>query len=360
MLSSIIIDATHYSEGQSTGVENYVSALLPLLSTKLLAEGVSVAWIAHTETPKDLPDGVTWLKTPYTRFWSQTGLVKELKKHRPDLFFTPSGLPPLFYSGKTAVTVHDMSVYLAPEAYSFAQKLRLKTLLKWGARRAAVILTPSHYTADSVQEFWGTGRKCKVTPLALPSLNTEQVAIKVVDATKPVITFIGRIERKKNLLPVVEAMDLLRHTGAQLVLAGKDGFGSEAVHVAINALPEAIRKRIVVTGYLSDAEKAWLLHHSSLLIVPSLVEGFGIPVLEGFAATLPVVCARSGSLPEVGGEAASYVLGANSQEWADQWDLLLGDEKLRHSYAEAGRKRLKDFTWKETAEKTAQAFLALK
>lgn len=355
MISSIIIDATHFSTKDTTGVENYVSSLLPLLSALLLEKGFSVAWIGHQEHPHFVPKDVEWIYSPYQPFWSQRGLLRELNTRKPGLFFTPSGIAPLFYSGKTAVTVHDMSVYLSPDAFSFAQKVRLKYLLKVSARKAVVILTPSQYSASNIEKIWKISpKKIQVTHLALPKISDEQEPIQEIPSGPSMITFIGRIERKKNLLPVIRAFSQINDPNTVLVLAGKEGFGIEEIRSLIK------QKRIFLTGYISDQQKRWLLANSSVIVAPCLIEGFGIPVLEAFFAGCPVICSRSGSLPEVAAEAVVYVSGKNEDEWAEQLENLLNQPELRAKYVKLGKKRLADFNWAETAERTAQSFFALK
>ena len=141
-----------------------------------------------------------------------------------------------------------------------------------------------------------------------------------------------------------------------LILAGKDGFGSAALKKHIALLPESVRNRILFTGYLSDGQKKWLYERALAIVIPCRYEGFGIPVLEAFTYEVPALCAQSGSLPEIGGNAAWYAQGDIATDWYLQMKRLLEDEPLRKQLVASGTKRLAEFNWNTAAEQVAQAF----
>src|SRR5205085_1412194 len=120
---------------------------------------------------------------------------------------------------------------------------------------------------------------------------------------------LGTLEPRKNIAALVRAFGALPDsgTGIRLVVAGPDGADRPAVERAIAALPRERGDRVVVTGAVSDAERASLLERATVLAYPSLDEGFGFPVLEAMAAGVPVVATRAGSVPEVAGDAAILV-----------------------------------------------------
>lgn len=363
MSKSIVIDATHYQANQVTGVESYVSSLLPRLTVALQKKGVAVSWIGHDlQPPVFLPKGVRWIASPHKRFWSQTGLLASLKTENPDLFFTPSGLAPLRYKGKTAITVHDMAAYAFPAAFSFGQRIRLKSLIKRNALHASVILTPSAYTAKQVRAHWHiAARRLAVTPLALPESSAAgPEPLSSVDEKLPFFVYAGRIERKKNLIPLIKGFaKLFQENYCQLVLAGKLGFGSGEIISLIESLPPETRSHIILPGYISDGQKAWLFQNASAVAVPCMVEGFGLPVLEAFAAKAPLLCAKAGSLPEVAGDGAWYVKGDDHDEWcAEMRKLLNSDEEVSHR-VQKGSLQLKKFDWDDTTDKTAEALFAV-
>ena len=150
--------------------------------------------------------------------------------------------------------------------------------------------------------------------------------------------------------------------GTRLVIAGGsvrwDPGASDRLAAVIAALPPAARARIVRTGFVGDREKVVLLSGATLLAYPSLYEGFGFPVLEAFAAGVPVLTSDSSSLPEVAGDAAVLVDPRDPEAIADGLRQLFADPDLRAILSAAGLARAAKFTWEATARLTATALHA--
>jgi glycosyltransferase involved in cell wall biosynthesis len=360
MITSIAIDATHFKSELPTGVEQYVYELLPRLSSRLLAANVAVTWIGHTEqAPIGMPEKVAWLYSKSKPYWSQVSLPAVLTALKPSLYFTPSGIPPIFYSGKTAVTVHDLAVYLVPEAYSRSDRFRLKALSKRAVRQASSIITPSHYSEEMLVRLWTIpSSRIAVIPLGLSEQSTSLESLEGVTAD-PLFVYVGRIELKKNLLPLLEGFQkLAQESACQLVLAGKDGIGSGQLHKIIAGFPPTIRSRILMPGYISNAQKQWLFSRATAILIPSEVEGFGLPLLEAFEAKVPAICARGGALLEVGRDAALFAEADIGADWYLQMTKTLHRDDIKHMI-ERGSSYVKEYTWDSAAQKTAATFLAL-
>jgi glycosyltransferase involved in cell wall biosynthesis len=171
------------------------------------------------------------------------------------------------------------------------------------------------------------------------------------------VLFVGGIEPRKNLERLVEAFGQLG-TAASLVIAGGPVAwlpkAVEQVEEAVAALPEGVRRRIVRTGYVAERDKVALLSGATILAYPSRYEGFGFPVLEAFAAGVPVVTSNVSSLPEVAGDAAVLVDPEDSASIAQGLAELLGDEDLRAMLSAAGVARAARFTWESTARRTVE------
>jgi glycosyltransferase involved in cell wall biosynthesis len=123
-------------------------------------------------------------------------------------------------------------------------------------------------------------------------------------------------------------------------------------------LPEAVRRRVRFTGYVSEDDKRALLAGAEVRAYPSKYEGFGFPVLEGFAAGVPVLTSTASSLPEVAGDAALLVDATDPGEIAEGLERLLGDEALRSGLRAAGHERVRSFTWGRSAAATAEVLRA--
>jgi len=114
---------------------------------------------------------------------------------------------------------------------------------------------------------------------------------------------------------------------------------------------------VIFLGYVKE-ELLWsLIKQANCLCFPSLIEGFGMPVLEGFAAEVPVITSNASSLPEVAGEAAFLVQQPENEEEIAQAILRIADDKnLREKLIKAGKERVKEFSWDKTVEQTFRVY----
>jgi glycosyltransferase involved in cell wall biosynthesis len=165
--------------------------------------------------------------------------------------------------------------------------------------------------------------------------------------------FVGGIEPRKNLISLVRAFGDLRED-ATLVLAGGPvrwyPEGVDELEAAVGDLPARARDRVILPGYVSDADKLALLTGSSAFLYPSRYEGFGMPVLEAMACGTPVVATPDPALREVAGDAALF---AEPHELAGAIRRAVAE---RERLGVAGIERAKSFSWAETARRTADAY----
>jgi alpha-1,3-rhamnosyl/mannosyltransferase len=169
--------------------------------------------------------------------------------------------------------------------------------------------------------------------------------------------FVGGIEPRKNLEHLVRAFAMSDSGHLSLVLAGGPvrwyPEASERLDAVIQLLPESVRARIMRTDYVSERDKLALLSGATVLAYPSIYEGFGFPVLEAFAAGVPVLTSNVSSLVEVAGEAAVLVDPTDVDAIASALTELVADEDLRAVLSAAGVARASRFTWEATARATA-------
>ena len=171
------------------------------------------------------------------------------------------------------------------------------------------------------------------------------------------VLFVGGIEPRKNLELLVQAFAESDAQDLALVIAGGPvrwfPEATERLDAVIEQLPPSVQERIVRTGYVNDRDKLALLSGATVLAYPSLYEGFGFPVLEAFAAGVPVLTSNVSSLPEVAGEAAVLVDPADVHAIAKALSELVDDADLRAVLSAAGVARASRFTWEATARATA-------
>jgi glycosyltransferase involved in cell wall biosynthesis len=166
---------------------------------------------------------------------------------------------------------------------------------------------------------------------------------------------LGNIHPRKNLVQVLEAyLSLLQHKSSlpKMVWVGLPRWASSEL------LTQARQAGIILPGFVAQEDLPAFYRQATLLIYPSLYEGFGLPPLEALACGTPVITSNTTSLPEVVGEAALTVDPQDSIALAETMARLLVDSNLRQHLRQAGLERASGFTWKHTAQRTLDALLA--
>jgi glycosyltransferase involved in cell wall biosynthesis len=228
---------------------------------------------------------------------------------------------------------------------------------------AAAIIVPSNSTRDDLLGGHPIDpSKVRVVHHGASSWDVRPSARDIADARarfgvpERYVVFIGGIEPRKNLERLARSFTRVG-TDAALVIAGGPVRWIPKAAARLDRVVDDLGEghRIIRTGYVSGREKAALLAGATVLAYPSLYEGFGFPVLEGFTAGVPVLTSNTSSLPEVVGDAAVMVDPTSEEEIAAGLARLLGDEELRARLREAGRERVGSFTWEACARATADA-----
>jgi glycosyltransferase involved in cell wall biosynthesis len=253
------------------------------------------------------------------------------------------------------MTVHDLSVYHAPSAYTLGQRIRLMYFNRLAAQRAALVIVPSHAVAKDCQTFWNINpQKICVVPHGYYA----GTSLPKMDSPTPTVLFVGRVEKKKNLSVVMKAWELVQPKHPfKLIIAGGPGYGWKSIYHQSRIVAQKYPERIVFTGRITEDARRRYMASAWALVVPSPYEGFGLPVLEGFDAKTPVICAEAGSLPEVGGKAVLYADPYDEQQWAKQIEQLIENPEKRRQLRRLGTERLRHYRWEVSAKETALAIL---
>jgi glycosyltransferase involved in cell wall biosynthesis len=246
---------------------------------------------------------------------------------------------------RSVTTFHDLFVISGD--YSTAEfRQRFTAQARDAARRSDLIITVSAFTARQVEQLLG------VEPSRIRVIHhgTRPAALTKSEVLKePLILNVGAIQRRKNIIRLVEAFEQL---GAEwkLTLAGSFGFDSEAARERIERSPR--RQDIQVLGYVTDSQLEELYQRASILAFPSLDEGFGMPVLDAMARGVPVLTSNVSAMPEIAAEAALQVDPLAVESIADGLRRLTESQGLRDTYANAGIARASEFTWEKSVEAT--------
>jgi glycosyltransferase involved in cell wall biosynthesis len=170
----------------------------------------------------------------------------------------------------------------------------------------------------------------------------------------PYIFHHGVVQPRKNLERLVNACRLLwdRHSGLdfQLVLAGPLGWQYEAILRAAKEVHQP--ERVIFTGALPEPDLASLLKGAVLCVIPSLYEGFCLPLVEAMACGVPTIAANTSCLPEVSGQKLLYFDPLSIEDMAHNIQHIFGDPEAQRKLAEVGLRRSSEFSWGRCARET--------
>ena len=260
------------------------------------------------------------------------------------------------------VTVHDLIYLHYPETFPPAARLALKALVGPAARRANRVIADSQAGKHDIASLLRVPEDridvvhlgCNITRVA-PAPEGE-IRMRYGLAGHRVCLCVSAALAHKNLDALVGAFGRLatEHADLALVIAGHAG----REHDSLRALADATGhgSRIVLTGWISDPDLEALYRLASCCVYPSLLEGFGLPVLEAMGRGVPIACSDSSSLPEVAGDAAELFDGRDVTSIAGSIDrLLAGGEHVKQLVAR-GNARVGQFTWERSATSTLASY----
>lgn len=373
----IAIDASRVTVARRTGTEHYALRLIRAL-VALESPHRFTLYFRDTPAPGLLPEAdrvggrARCRVIPLRRLWTHIRFAAALWADRPDVTFVPAHTLPIFFPGRAVVTVHDLGYRRFPEAHPRTERLYLDLTTRFSARRARRILADSQATRDDLTDLY------RIDPgkivIAYPGVegisraDSEAIAAARTRYGIPAcyFLFLGTIQPRKNIRRLAEAfaryIELTGDAEAALVLAGKPGWLIDPARDVLAALPEAVQGRIILAGYVADADVSGLYSGALALVFPSLYEGFGFPVLEAMRCETPVLCANTSSLPELAGDAALLVDPLDVAAMAAGMARLAREPALRAELAARGRQQAAAFTWEraaraalQTLERAAQA-----
>ncbi|MEK7165414.1 MAG: glycosyltransferase family 1 protein, partial [Patescibacteria group bacterium] len=319
----------------------------------------------------DLPparSGWTYVVSSAGGLWTIRKLPALINKHKLDLFFSPTHYLPWFVSLPKIMSIMDVSYLHYPKMFRIKDLFQLKYMGKYSISRATKILTISEYSKREIVKHYGFPQKnIEVTYPGIGVNQNSQTEIKdnvvhkilkSMGITDPYILFVGTIQPRKNIVRLIEAFDKLEEERL-LVIVGKKGWLYEPI---IESMRKAKKKdKILFLDYVKDDDLEILYRNASCFVLPSLYEGFGIPVVEAMSYGCPVVISNVTSLPEIGGSAAIYINPTDSVDLARGISEALQLKGIeRNKLLKLGIEQAAKFSWENCATKTMKVFDSLK
>jgi len=315
-----------------------------------------------TNPSTDLPGSSSnWRYVVFSarKMWTLIGLSRKLKKdeYNLDVFFSPTHYLPIS-NKKSVISILDVSYLHYPELFKKRDLYQLKIWGKYSINSAKKILTISMASKnDIINEYGVASEKIEVVYPGVKEI-PKNMKHKDMDElngrfniNKEYILFVGTLQPRKNITKLIEAYSKL-DTNVGLVVVGKKGWQYDEILDAPNKFE--VKDRVIFIHDATDEELPSLYKNAKFFILPSLYEGFGLPVLEAMQYGCPIITSNVSSLPEAGGDAALYIDPENVEDIKDKMQKLLDDEKLRTELIEKGHKHVKKFSWEKSAKQTIE------
>ena len=381
MARNICVDGSFLSRWYfGTGVHGYTSNVLQQME-RLTAQGAPVD-IRVLVPPLDEIEGPRLVHRPgfelipcpnmrHRDLWRLGLFMLAAKRLRPDVLFLPFPYPIFYKPVRLAIMVHDVIPLLPGFRRHSLRAILFRHSYSSSLRHADLILTDSeHSKADMVS-------LCGIAPerilVVYLGFDPDLYQSSLIDAREkgrvlglygidcPYILWVGKMEPRKNLVRLVQAYGLSRKRRKdlplQLVLCGGRARGCENLERLLT--DPAYRGQVIRTGVVPNSDLSVLYRAAVGFAMPSLYEGFGLPILEAMASGVPVMSSNRSSLPEVAGNAALYFDPESVEEMSMAMDRLLTDGALREQLVARGRERVKQFSWEALAKATLAALRSL-
>lgn len=378
------IDGNEANVEKQVGVSVYTHNLLRYF--KHVADSTLRFRIYLRNSPLDhMPQATKYFSYVHvagTFMWSQVFLPAKLYiGGKNNVFFSPAHYAPRFAPSKQVVTIHDLSYFYYPDEFLKKDLYKLKNWTEYSIKNASHIIAVSKTTKKDIVKLYGTPEekisvvyngfeKQPLSSLRLrPSVassegggandnerrgNPDDVLKSLQIKKEKFILYVGTLQPRKNITVLIKAFADVNKKDPEfkLIITGRRGWMYDEILKIADE--QQCREAIIFTGYLDNEQVAALYSNAFCYVMPSLYEGFGIPVLEAMSFGCPVISSFASSLPEVGGDACLYFDPQNPLELMSRIHLLMKDKSVRKELIKNGKERIKLFSWEKCARETLE------
>jgi glycosyltransferase involved in cell wall biosynthesis len=298
------------------------------------------------------------------RLWRLVGANVAASRAGADIMFSPTSNIFPWGSVPVVCTIHDVTPVVMP-SHSRKVTMLLRTLLWSAAKLSRGIITVSEHSRNDLVERYGVPEN-KISVVyngydkgmfndAPPDATRLKALQQKLGVARPYLFHHGVIQPRKNLKRLIDAYRLMlsrnRSLDMDLVLAGPLGW-EYAETVAVAGDDAGAQGRVVLTGALDGPDLAALIHGATLVVIPSLYEGFCLPMVEAMACGTPTIAANASCLPEVSGGVLRYFDPLEIEDMAACMQAALEHDELRSDLVQRGKERAECFAWERCAAET--------
>ncbi len=306
-------------------------------------------------------------KVNYPFWWTQTGFGFELRWDKPDVCWMPIQQVPFLAPRETKiiVTVHDLAFKIFPESFPFLDKRKLDFFTETAVKRAQKVIAVSHATKKDILKYYPKTPEKKVEVVhhgvcqeefAKETNHTrkKQILEKYGLKEKRFLLYTGAIQPRKNIETLIEAFEIIKKRSScqdlKLVLVGQEAWKPERTLRKINSSKQA--QDIIKTGGVYFEVLKILYETAGVFALPSLYEGFGLPILEAFASGVPVVAAKNSSLEEISKNGALLFPATDKKKLANNILQIMENKQTRNLLVKNAQKIANEYSWEKCAKKT--------
>jgi glycosyltransferase involved in cell wall biosynthesis len=279
-------------------------------------------------------------------------LSVQIARHKPRVYFSPGFNPPLICRAALIFTIHDLIHLRLPAGNTWAKRAYFEQIVFPSARRAFRILTVSEYSKREIVR-WSRVPEERVVVAGNGVNGSFSPNGPRHEFGCQYVLYVGNHRLHKNLDRLFVAFRQISDPGLKLVMSG-----SPTAEIRQRLARARITNRVRFAGPMNDTELAALYRGAELLILPSVLEGFGLPVIEAMASGTPVVAARSSSLTEIADGAAVFIDPLDSIDIRRGMEYVLGSADVRAKLRAQGLLRASRFTWDQVANRVSRELRA--
>lgn len=287
--------------------------------------------------------------------WEQLAWPMAAVRHGIDLLHSMAFVTPLWQPRPTIVTVYDLSFLHFPTRYPLLQRLYLTTQTRRSCRQARRVVTISESGREDVHRFFKVPRQQidvvlpGVDDVFYPRPASEVEAFRRQHhLPERFVLHVGTLQPRKNIPTLIKAMARMRRSDLPLVLVGGKGWFYDEIFAQVERL--GLQERVRFAGYVPDEALPLWYNAASLLVFPSIYEGFGIPIIEAMACGTPVIAADTSAVPEAAGDAALLFPPENVDALVSQTLAVLDNREQAATMRQRGLEQAAKFSWARAGE----------
>lgn len=349
------IDGIEANVEQKVGVSVYTTQLLSYFHSQADRDTQFVVYLRSAPVA-NLPKENNYFKyeiVPQKGLWRDLFFPIHLYLHKKiDVLFCPAHYIPRFCPVPTVVTIHDVAYEFFPNEFKKEDLYKLKNWTRDAVRKARNVIAVSKTTAADLQKVYDVPAE-KITTVYNGYASIEESSDESLQSfglkPKKYFLYIGTLQPRKNIPTLIQAFAEFHktHPDIHLALVGRKGWMYDSIFEEVIRLK--LEKAVTFTGYVKSVEKFYT--NALAYILPSLYEGFGMPVIEAMYYGCPVIVSQTSALEEVADGACLSFPPHDTMALAQTLEKVLVPS-VRQTLIEKGKERAKEFSWKKTAQKT--------